>query len=133
MKKNIVFLLCFFISSMAVAEHDATYCGRLIPGEKGKSYGDHPVAILVVDYEELVSTWPDRYEEAEGYAAIFGTNNSTADRNLEKFLKTAGPTTRICAKGRWRGSLYSSGDINDISLLSDNIDAIDYASQLEEE
>jgi hypothetical protein len=133
MAKIITLVFTLIISSISFAEHDATYCGRLIPGEQGISYGDHPVAIIVVGFKELVSVWPDRYEDIDGYAAIYATNNATAEKNLKKFLETAKPTTRICAKGRWGGGLYSSRDINDITLISDSIDRIDYASKLEVE
>ena len=131
--RKVLPLLLFILASIVFAEHDATYCGRLIPGDKGKSWGGHPAAILIVGYQVLVSTWPDTYEDVDGYAAINAINSEIADRNLEKFLKTARPTTRICVKGRWGGSLYSSSDINDISLASDSVDRIDYASKFDEE
>lgn len=130
MEKILIVLISLFISSNSFAEHDATYCGRLISGDQGQSYGENPLAILVIGYQELVSVWPNEYDEVDGYAAIVSLNNPIAEQNLKKFLKTAKPTTRICVKGRWGGSLYS-GSLNDISLNSDSVDRIDYASKLE--
>ena len=119
------------MSSVAFAEHDATYCGRLIPAEKVDEFSDmKPLAILVVDYVELTGSFPGEYTDAQGFAAIYETQTQSAKRNLKRFVKSAKAgrlRAKICVKGLWGGSLYDSSDINSIRLASDSVDRVDYA------
>lgn len=126
--KLFTLLTTLLLSLHLFAEHDKTYCGQMLPAESGKDFysKEHPEAILAVEYAIVdgeVLDWD------EGYAALYALDKEDYEFTLKAVRGSLKRGTYFCVKARWGGAAYSSWDINAISLLTDNVERIDYMSR----
>lgn len=125
MTKLLLIAVLTLSSLAAFAEHDATYCGKLVSGAeymKSKGYSseeDAPDAILIIRYGTLVNY--DEYANMKGIGIIYAEGEVL--EKIKGFIKTAKATTKFCVKSRWGGSIYGNG------VLTDNVQRIDYYSR----
>ncbi|MBX3017407.1 MAG: hypothetical protein KF767_05920 [Bdellovibrionaceae bacterium] len=125
--KICAFLMTVFLAVAAFAEHDATYCGKLIDGSAGEIdvFSGQPEAILEVEsrvrFGEL-EPWDEAYA---GLLAIPVRYENFVRKGIQMSARRG---TLFCVKGRWGGAAYSSSDLTAISLITVMIERIDYQS-----
>lgn len=126
MRTVVVVLMACLFSVVSWAEHDATYCGKLLDGRAGKdAYNGRPDAILAV--ETRVRGGVDEPWD-EGYGALYGIRERDRAFVAKAIQASARRGTLFCVKARWGGAAYSSMELDSISLITDAIERIDYMS-----
>lgn len=126
MKAVLVTLLALF-SISAFAEHDATYCGKILDGKEGLEHVvyTHPEAIIAVEYrieDGKLESWD------QGYGSLIALTEKQTEFVQKAVVSSKRNGTLFCVKARWGGAAYDSLDINSISLSTDSVIRIDYMS-----
>lgn len=119
MYKQLILFSLLSTSFHAFAEHEATYCGKLVSG------GNQFVARLQVDFEKIAGDiWENQYKPRSEYAGILHVENgSLVQRRIQSFLTNSKENTVFCVHARW------SGVLDDGSLETDKVYRIDYQSR----
>lgn len=129
MKLTLSFLILLFFSTQSFAEHDATYCGRLVVGNEysklWRTSVDLPTFILEVDYQVLIDF--DEYAPAVGTAAIYLDKTDSNYIKMSEAVARSRKTTKFCVSASWGGSIY------DNSAITDSVHRFGYASQFGDE
>lgn len=122
-----LFFLFTFSAISSFAEHDATYCGKMLDSRLGRDdfFNQHPDALLAVE-ERIVKGESEPWFPS--YAAVYGINQNDAQFIQKAVRSSKLRGTLFCVKARWGGAAYSSTDIKNISLITDSVIRIDYMS-----
>lgn len=122
-----VFFLLFFMTVSAFAEHDATYCGRMLDGRWGKLNltSLNPEVILAVEFKIENGDY-EHWHKA--YAAVSGLTQNDLLYAQKAIKSSQIRGTLFCVKARWGGAAFSSTNIQKISLITDAVLRVDYMS-----
>jgi len=125
--KMLIMMVTVLFSLTAFAEHEATYCGKMLDGKEGTVIftGQHPEAIIAIESRIKRGVEEPWYD---GYGALLGLNANELEFVQKAVRSSKQNGTLFCVKAIWAGAAYGSLDIENISLATDKLYRIDYRS-----